>query len=279
MPKLDIGPPPPSTLEAIPSDDEVEFFREYGYLVVEELTTPEELAWLTELYEFIYAPENAGEPGAPIDRTNGEGETGPAYVSQAFFPEVHYPQLLHTTYRRNARRYAAALLGVPIDDVTSWSHMIRKLPGGREAPWHQDEAYWEPELEYNALGCWLPMHEVTEEMGAMQFIPGSHQREVLPHRHQNGDAKLHLLIADADTSNAVVCPLPAGGATFHHSRTLHFTAPNVTDRPRLAYPTEFETKPKWRAEARRWDWVDAHRAATGRKPGTQYLADGKLVAI
>ena len=89
------------------------------------LTTEDELAWLTELYEYIYAPENAGEPGAPIDRTNGEGTAGPAYVSQAFFPELYYPQLLHTTYRRNARRYAAWLLGVRLVDVKCWFHLIR----------------------------------------------------------------------------------------------------------------------------------------------------------
>ena len=93
--------------------------------------------------------------------------------------------------------------------------MIRKLPGGREAPWHQDEAYWEPELEYHALGCWLPLHDVSEEMGTMQFVPGSHRRGVLPHHPKDGDVKLHLLTVDVDTSTAVACPLTAGGCTFH----------------------------------------------------------------
>ena len=43
-------------------------------------------------------------------------------------------------------------------------------------------------------------------------------------------------------SAAAACPLSAGGATFHHPRTLHYTAPNTTDVPRLAYPIDRHTE-------------------------------------
>jgi hypothetical protein len=121
--------------------------------VVERITTDEELASLTELYEHIFDPQHAGDIGAPVDCTNGAGENGPVGVSQAFFPEINYPALLKTTFNRNARRYAAALLGVDIARVSSWGHMIRKLPGGREAPWHQDEAFWEPDCDITRSGA------------------------------------------------------------------------------------------------------------------------------
>jgi ectoine hydroxylase-related dioxygenase (phytanoyl-CoA dioxygenase family) len=272
------GPPPPITLEVTPSAEEVAFFSENGYLVVERLTTDEELAWLTEIYEHIFAPEHAGEVGAPVDRTNSPGEEGPAYLSQAFLPEVRFPDVLQTTFAHNARRYAAALLDVDIEELSCWGHMIRKLPGAREAPWHQDEAYWDPELSYVALGCWLPMHDVTEEMGAMQFIPGSHRGGVRNHTHVDDDAALHILLADdVDTSQAAVCPLPAGGATFHHSRTLHHTAPNTTDRPRLAFPIEFQLPPRPVEKVPTWPWVDANRAATGRVAPDGYFADGTFI--
>jgi ectoine hydroxylase-related dioxygenase (phytanoyl-CoA dioxygenase family) len=274
------GPPPPVTLEVTPSAEEVQFFAENGFLVVERITTDEELAWLTEIYEYIFAPENAGEAGAPVDRTNGPGDDEPANLSQAFMPEMQYPEILQTTYIRNARRYAAALLQVDSADLSCWGHMIRKMPGGRDAPWHQDEAYWDPELSYHALGCWLPLHEVTEEMGAMQFIPGSHLGGVLHHTHHKGDAALHILIADdVDPAQAVVCPLPAGGATFHHKNTLHYTAPNTTDRPRLAFPVEFQVAPQRRDTAPSWPWVDANRAATGRTAPDGYFADGVYVKL
>jgi ectoine hydroxylase-related dioxygenase (phytanoyl-CoA dioxygenase family) len=274
------GPPPPPTLEVAPTAEEVAFFAENGYLVVERITTDEELAWLTEIYEYIFAPENAGLSGAPVDRTNGVGEHQPVNLSQAFIPEANHPQLLQTNYFRNARRYAAALLGVDISLVSCWGHMIRKLPGGIAAPWHSDEAYWDPELSYVALGCWLPLHDVTEEMGAMQFIPGSHRQPLRNHTHEGGDAVKHILVADdVDVSQATVCPLPAGGCTFHHSRTLHYTAPNTTDRPRLAFPVEFQLAPTRRDVPLTQPWVDEHRAASGRGAPDGYFADGVFVPV
>jgi ectoine hydroxylase-related dioxygenase (phytanoyl-CoA dioxygenase family) len=119
---------------------------------------------------------------------------------------------------------------------------------------------------------------VTEEMGAMQFVPGSHLEGLRHHRHVDDDPVLNLLVADGvDRSRAVACPLPAGGATFHHRRTLHHTAENTTDRPRLAFPTEFQTAPRRVAEPEHRSWVEAHRTATGRPPPAGYLADGRFV--
>lgn len=270
---------PVSTFEVEPTRAEVEFFNENGYLVVDRITTDEELEWLTELYEYIFDPANSGLRGAPVDRSTGVNDTGPPLVTQAFMPEFNYPQLLETTSNRNARRYAAALLGVDIERIGSWGHMIRKLPGGREAPWHQDEAYWEPEFKYHSLGCWLPLHEVSEEMGAMQFVPGSHKHGVYEHVPKDRDVALHLLTAKADTSNAVACPLKAGGATFHHARTLHFTAPNQTDQPRLAWPTEFEVAPTRRAVPANRPWVTEWREVRNDTGPTGYVADGQFITI
>ena len=147
------------------------------------------------------------------------------------------PSSLTTAYRRNGRRYAAAPMGVAEADLTSWSHMIDKPPGtGRPTYWHQDEAYWEPSVEHRAVGAWMPLTECSVDMGCMQFLPGSHRGEILPHHSRRPDIRpdLYEVIAEIDDAAAVACPLPAGGATFHHSRTLHYTAPNVTDRPRRA---------------------------------------------
>jgi ectoine hydroxylase-related dioxygenase (phytanoyl-CoA dioxygenase family) len=193
---------------------------------------------------------------------------------------MRFPALLETTHRRNAKRIAAALLDVPEEKLSSWGHMIRKAPGGRAAMWHQDHAYWQPELDYCALGVWLPMHDVSTEMGAMQFIPGSHKLGLLPHRHDDAPDKNVLTVVDpVDEGRAVACPLPAGGATFHHSRTLHYTAPNVTDRPRLAFPMEFQLTPVRRSTPRKMPWVDELRAASGTSGPLMYVADGEMIEV
>jgi hypothetical protein len=269
------GPPPASDLDVRPTDDDIAFFRDNGYLVVERLTTDVELEWLTQIFEEAIAGERVFEPGREPD------QDGPAQIEQLIAPEVEYPELLGTTYRRNALHFAAALLEVPESDLVTWSHMILKPAlSNRPAPWHQDEAYWQPELDYHAVAAWLPLHEVSVERGAMQFIPGSHRGPLLNHRH-TGDPTGNLLLADGvDATSAHACPLPAGGATFHHHRTLHFTEPNTTGRPRLAYPMELQLPPRRRHRPREMPWVDEHRRATGHAESQlSYIADGRLVVI
>ena len=75
MPLKQLSPVPTTTLEVTPTADEVEFFQENGYLVVERITTDEELEWLTELYEHIFDPANADDRGAPVDRSTTDGST------------------------------------------------------------------------------------------------------------------------------------------------------------------------------------------------------------
>ena len=279
MPKLLFGPPPLSDFEVTPTADELRFFCENGYLVVERITTDEEIAWMLQIYEFIFSAEQAERLDAPVDRSGTRDASEPVSLSQAFFPERRFPELLKTTHWRNAKRYASALLGIPESELTSWGHMIHKPPRGRAALWHQDHAYWDPEFDYQALGVWLPMHDVPVEMGAMQFIPGSHKLGLLPHRHADKPEANVLTTRDpVDESLAVACPLKRGGATFHHNQTLHYTAPNATDRPRLAYPMEFQTKPKWRAVPTDMPWVRERRAVVGETP-LMYVADGQFIRL
>lgn len=279
MTQPSFGAPPETDFELFPSAEEVAFFNENGYLVVERLTTDEEIAWIRQIFEFIFAPENRGAAGAPVDRSGALEPGQESLLSQAFFPEIQFPELLNTAHLRNARRYAAALLGVDAEALSSWGHMIYKPPGGRAAPWHQDHAYWQPEFDYHALGVWLPMHDVTVDMGAMQFVPGSHKRGLKRHRHHD-EPQHNLLEVDEpfEESKAVACPLKAGGATFHHSETLHYTASNTTDRPRLAYPVEFQLDPVRRAEPEVMPWVDQHRAAVGPRP-LIYVANGRVIEL
>ena len=53
-------------------------------------------------------------------------------LTQSFFPEIQFPEILQSTFRRNAKRYAAALLAIDEDRLTSWGHMpIWKNSAGR----------------------------------------------------------------------------------------------------------------------------------------------------
>jgi len=170
--------------------------------------------------------------------------------------------LRDTLCRANARAIAKQLLGEGTQDMGDHA-IFKPARHGAATPWHQDEAYWGPNLEYNTLSVWMPLQEATLENGCMQFIPGSHLLEVLPHHCINNDPRIHGLEVDhvVDLANPTVCPLPPGGATFHLSRTLHYTAPNRSDTPRRAYIMGFGLPPKPRATPRNFYWNDQKRTA------------------
>lgn len=274
-----LGPPPSVPFEFEPTADDVARYREQGFLVVDRITSDEEIEWLRAIYDFVFGPSNEDAIVRPVDRSGVRDASKAGTITQAFHPEFRIPSILDTTYVRNAKRFARAVLGVDLEDLSVWTHMIRKAPGAREVPPHQDEAFWPPAFDYGSVAAWLPMHDVDVEMGAMQFVPGSHRQGVLPHRHYD-DPMQRLLRVDApiDAGAFVPCPLPKGGCTFHDPSTVHRTGVNTTDRPRLAFPLTVQTEPVRRAAEREMPWQDEHLAAGGQKQ-TAYVADGKVVQL
>jgi hypothetical protein len=242
--EFEVSPPPSSSFDVLLTQEQIEAFEREGFTHVERITTDEELEWLAPIYAELFAGQGAF-PGGYFDLARPYDSDGDDLVPQVLFPEHRFPELLSTTAVRNASNIASQLLGLPVDQVRSWGHMILKPPRvGGELPWHQDEAYWEPGLQYRALGCWVPLDPATVESGCMHFVPGSHRGDVRPHRHLDDDPSVHGLVTDGvDDGLGVAVPLVPGGATFHHCRTLHRTTPNVSERPRRAWANEFQAEP------------------------------------
>jgi ectoine hydroxylase-related dioxygenase (phytanoyl-CoA dioxygenase family) len=239
------------------TDDQIAFYRSQGYLQVPAITTAEEVAALCDLYDRLFATKAGRDAGDHLDLSSPDEDGQAAVLPQILNPSKYAPELAATLFRANAEAIARQLLGPEAD--FRGDHAIRKAPFSQaETPWHQDEAYWEPDLEYEELSIWIPLQPATVDNGCMQFVPGSHAQDVLPHHPIGNDPRVvGLEVDDAGqrVSGVVACPLPAGGATLHHSRTLHYTGPNRTDEPRRAYILAFGLPRKKRAVTRDFYWL------------------------
>lgn len=240
-----------TTFEFTATDEQAASFQENGFLRIDRITTDDEVATLRDLYDKVMADSTAY-------RLLYEGrEKDGSVINQVFLPELQQPGMADTTYLRNAKRMAAALLGVPEDDVVPGGQMLIYKPasGGRQAPWHQDEAFWNDRnhLKCSSLSVWMPLDDAVVESGCMQFIPGSHRNDVLRHHCEPGEPLEIDVPFERDA--AVACPLPAGGATFHHCRTLHHTAPNTSGRERRAITTIFHGPAEVRPVPLEKPWV------------------------
>src|SRR5439155_15894504 len=124
---------------------------------------------------------------------------------------------------------------------------------------------WDQCMVSYAFNLWIPLQQATMENGCMQFVPGSHRLPVLTHHCIGNDSRVHGLevddVPEADKSLAVACPLPPGGCTIHHNRTLHYTGPNTSDIPRRAYILGFGIPPTPRSEPRDFYWNRMKRTA------------------
>jgi ectoine hydroxylase-related dioxygenase (phytanoyl-CoA dioxygenase family) len=239
------------------TSDQVDFFRREGYLVLPALTTPADVERLQGVYDRLFTSKAGRAQGDHLDLVTTDEEDQTPVLPQILNPSKYAPELAATLLRVNAEAIAAQLLGPGWK--FSGEHAILKPPHTEAAtPWHQDEAYAQPEWEYNYINIWIPLQEATLDNGCMHFVPGSHRQEVLPHHPIGNDPRvIGLEVDDPEqvTASAVACPVPAGSATIHHGRTLHYTGPNRSDQPRRAYILMFETPRQPRTTPRDFPWL------------------------
>ena len=177
---------PPPSYQADITEEQTSFFRENGFLSIQRITTDYEVEWLKEVYNQLFDQHTGEKEGRYFDLGGPRAHTGRDVLPQVLGPEATFPELRETTYFRNAGKLAAKLLGVQAESVSGGGHMILKPARyGGETPWHQDEAYWNPEVIPHSLSVWLPLDAATVDSGCMQFIPSSHKTDVRWHRHIN----------------------------------------------------------------------------------------------
>jgi ectoine hydroxylase-related dioxygenase (phytanoyl-CoA dioxygenase family) len=169
--------------------------------------------------------------------------------------KLDQPQLCDRTISRfidneAIGRAAAELTGA--SRVQVWGvQLLYKPPGGGASGnvgWHQDLQYWlrwwTPESEI--FTCWLALSDVTEEAGAMRFVPGSHTWDVPMtgdfFQQETDQQRSQIEVPAGSMWEEVPAVLPPGSASFHHRLTFHGSGPNVSGGPRRSFAIHLRTE-------------------------------------
>lgn len=214
------------------SREQIEFYRENGYILVEDAVTPDQLAEMRRIKDaFIEKSRLVRESNEVFDLDEGHSAATPK-LTRIKLPHRQDPYFWEILRHSRITEVLRQLLGDNV--LIQTSKLNTKAPGGGAAvEWHQDWAFY-PHSNDDLLACGVLLDDVDEANGPLQVIPGSHRGPVLNHNSHLGVFCGAIDPADPDfhREKAVTLTGRAGSMTVHHVRTVHGSAPNRSDRPR-----------------------------------------------
>lgn len=129
-------------------------------------------------------------------------------------------------------------------DLLCWTtnFFIKEARNPAFVSWHQDSTYWglsEPDV----VTAWVALTPSNRENGAMEFIPGTHTSDQIPHRdtfaRDNLLTRGQEVAVDVDTAQAVAIELQPGEMSLHHVRLVHGSPPNPSNDRRIGFAIRY----------------------------------------
>jgi len=215
------------------TEDQIDSYFAQGYLLVEDVLTPEELGKMQDIaHDLIDKSRHLTESNDVYDLDEGHAPEQPR-LTRVKLPHKQHPFFWDVLRNSRITEVMRQLLGANV--LIQTSKLNTKAPGGGAAvEWHQDWAFY-PHTNDDMLAFGVMLEDVTPENGPLQVIPGSHKGPILSHNNAEG---IFCGAVDPDDpefqlDKAVTITGRAGSMSIHHARTLHGSAPNVSDKARL----------------------------------------------
>jgi ectoine hydroxylase-related dioxygenase (phytanoyl-CoA dioxygenase family) len=220
------------------------FYAENGYLLVEDVVTGAQLKKLQNItYGLIDESRKVSESNERFDLDKGHSAAAPR-LTRIKLPHKQDPYFWEILTQSKVTNVLTDLLG---DDTTLITTKLNtKAPGGGQAvEWHQDWAFY-PHTNDDLLAFGLMLEDVTLDNGPLMVVPGTHRGPLLS--HQSNGVFCGAIDPDDplfEKDKAVTLTGKAGSMTVHHVRTLHGSAPNMSDRNRLILFYEMARADAW----------------------------------
>jgi ectoine hydroxylase-related dioxygenase (phytanoyl-CoA dioxygenase family) len=214
------------------SKQQVDFYREQGYVLVENVIDKATLAAIHRViaqvvegargktrHDDVYDLEPTHTPDNPRVRRIKK-----PHLVNPIFDQVVKSEAMLSILR--------ALLGANVR--LHGSKLNMKSPRyGSPVEWHQDWAFY-PHTNDDILAIGVMLDDVALENGPLLVLPGTHRVDKVWDHHAEGYfcGAMDPATCGLDFGKAVPVTGPAGSCSFHHVRLVHGSAQNTSDRPR-----------------------------------------------
>lgn len=117
------------------------------------------------------------------------------------------------------------------------SVFVKPARTGSATPWHQDNGLWRDD-ETAPFNAWMALDPAMRENGCMQFVPGSHKTEIVPHVLYEDSIHGELpreYVKDMIQKHGIRhIEMEPGGVVCWHSSLWHYSPPNPSSKSRIA---------------------------------------------
>jgi ectoine hydroxylase-related dioxygenase (phytanoyl-CoA dioxygenase family) len=197
------------------SQSQINDYQTNGHIFLKELATPPEVSFYRE--GILDAVKKLNTEKRKLEDRDTYGK---AFLQ--IYNLWRQNEMLKTfVLSKRFAHVAAKLMGV--EKVRLYhDQALFKEPGGGPTPWHQDQYYW-PLDTNNTITMWMPLINITEDMGIMRFASESHKLGYVT-AEAISDASEQFFNDFVKQNNFKVEGTKhanAGDATFHSGWTLH----------------------------------------------------------
>ena len=220
------------------TSDQIEFYRENGFLIIDDFLTGSELAsWQDAIDEAV-----AHHVSRDDAFHNQKGEDG--YYKNVFVQCVN----LWKTSQKVKQLILDPELGKLAADLAGTSgvrlyhdHAMVKQPWANPTNFHVDNPY-DPFYSHQAIMFWVALDDTTVQNGCLYFLPGTHKTsgfEVGGSLGEVGIGELFREYPEWAEIEPCAAEMKAGAGVFISGMVAHAAGPNMTTHPRRAFAMLF----------------------------------------
>ncbi|NKB69120.1 MAG: phytanoyl-CoA dioxygenase family protein [Candidatus Latescibacteria bacterium] len=226
------------------SQDQVYFYQQQGYLVVEDVLSSAEVGRAQGIVDdFVEQSRRVTQQGGHFDLEPGHSAAEPK-VRRMINPVDYHPFFDQIMRDSRILDCLESLIGPAIRAQGNKLNM-KPGTGGSAVEWHQDFAHY-PHTNDDLCAVGLALDTATMDNGCMLVVPGSHRGPILDH-HQDGYfiGAISPERDGIDLVKAVPLAMPAGAISIHHTSTLHGSAANVSGQSRRLLLYQYAAVDAW----------------------------------
>jgi ectoine hydroxylase-related dioxygenase (phytanoyl-CoA dioxygenase family) len=213
--------------------EQVNFYRENGYVLVKGLFSPEEAADFRQqthdLAERLMRHKTIDATwGSAREMEEKQGKKAATKLLHCHDVQFHSAGFSRLIVDERLTGAASQIMDTPNVQLHHTKMFIKPPEKGSPFPMHQDAPYF-PHDNHSMIAAIIHFDDAPLEKGCVRLVPGSHKLGMLEHSDKGG---WHLPFEDYPLESSVPCEAQAGDVLFFSYLTIHGSGVNTSNEAR-----------------------------------------------